>query len=69
MLDKLSPCPYKTERLKLFLQISFSMGFSVLVTLLDKLVLEKYLYLFSVFTVLYVSFLLVDHDLYNDLTL
>ena len=38
-LDKLYPCQEKTETLKLYLWISISVGFSILVLLLDKSVL------------------------------
>ena len=44
-------------------------GFPILVLLLDKLVLEIDLYLFTVFTIFYVSFIWVDLDLSNDSTL
>ena len=47
------------------MQISISVGFSILLLLLDKLVLEIDLDLFTVF---YVSVLWVDLDLSNDLT-
>ena len=50
-LDKLSPCPDKTETLKFFLWISISEGFSILVLLLDKLVLGIVLDLSTVFSV------------------
>ena len=50
-----------------FANISFC-GFFCSDTLLDKLVLEIYLDLFTVFTVFSVSVLLVDLDLSNDLT-
>ena len=50
-LDKLSPCPYKTETLNLFLKISISEGFSIPVLLLDKLFIEIDLYFFTVFSV------------------
>ena len=65
-LDKLSPCIYKTETLKLSLWISISEGFSILLLLLDKLVLVIYLYLSTVFSV---SVLWVDLYLSIDLTL
>ena len=58
----------KIETLKLSLQISISEGFSILVLLLDKLLLEIELYLFTVFTVSYLLFILVDLYLFNDLT-
>ena len=45
------------------------MGFSILVILLDTLVLEKDLDLYTVFTMFSVSVLWVDLDLSNDLTL
>ena len=65
-LDEISPCPGKTETLKLSLWISISEGFSILVLLLDKLGLGIYL---DSFTVFYVSVLWVDLDLSIDLTL
>ena len=68
-LDKLYLFPDKTETLKLSLQISISEGFSILVLLLDKTVIEIDLYLATVFTVFYLSVLWVDLDLSNDLTL
>ena len=58
-LDKFSPCPDRTERIKLSLWISISEGFSILVLLLDKLVLGIVLDLSTVFSV---SVLWVDHD-------
>ena len=54
MLDKLSPCPDKTETLEFSLQISISEVFSILVLLLDKLVHGIDL---DSFTVFYVSFI------------
>ena len=68
-LDKLSPCPDKTETLKLSLQISIYLGFSILVLLLDKKVLEIDPDLATVFTVFSVPVLWVDLDLSNNLTL
>ena len=56
-LDKLSPCPDKTETLKLSLWISISGGGSILVFLLDKLVLGIFLDLSTLFSV---SFIWVD---------
>ena len=47
-LDKISPYPDKTETLKLSLQTSLSEGFYNMVLLLDKIVLEIELDLFSV---------------------
>ena len=64
-LDKNSPCPDKTETLKLFLWISIYQGFSIPVILLDKLVLGIDLNLLTVFSV---SVLWVDLDLSNYLT-
>ena len=68
-LDKLSSCPDKTERLEFSLQTYIYVGFSILVILLDKLVLEIDLALFTVFNVFYVSVFLLYPDLYNNLTL
>ena len=65
-LDKISPCPDKTETLKLSLWISISEGFSILALLLDKLVLGKDLDLYTMFSV---SVIWVDLNLYIDLTL
>ena len=48
-LDKLSPCPGKTETLKLSLWISISEGFSILLLLLDELFLGIDLDLSTVF--------------------
>ena len=56
----------KTETLKLSLQTSISEGFSILVLLLDKSVLEIDIDLFTVFSV---SIIWVDLDLYIDLFL
>ena len=64
-LDKLSPCPDKTEKLIFSLQKSISESFSIMVLLLDKLVLGIYLNLFTMF---YVSVLKVDLDLSIGLT-
>ena len=50
-LYKLSPCPDKTEALKLSLWISISEGLSIPVLLLDKLVLGIDLRLSTVFSV------------------
>ena len=47
---------------------SISGGFNILVLLLDKLVLEIDLYLFTMFNVFYVSDIWLDLDLSNDLT-
>ena len=65
-LDKVSPCPEKTETLKLSSKISISESFYILVLLLDKLVLGIDLDLSAVFSV---SIIWVDLDLYIDLTL
>ena len=64
-----SPCPEKTERLELSLQISIYVGFYILLILLYKLVLGIYLDLFNVFNEFYVSVIWVDPDLSNDLKL
>ena len=53
-LGKLSPCPDKTETLKLSLQIYIFKGFSIMVLLLDKLILGIDP---NLFTVVYVSVL------------
>ena len=65
-LEKLSPCPDKTETLKLYFKISISKSFYILVLLLDKLGLGIYLDWSTVFSV---SVLWVDFDLSIYLTL
>ena len=63
-LDKLSPCPDKTETLKFSFQMSISEGFSILLLLLDKLFIGIDLDLFTVFSV---SVIWVDLDVSNNL--
>ena len=59
----------KQKYLNCFCKYLFLWFFSILVLLLDKLVLEIDLDLFTVFTVFSVSVIWVDLDLSNDLTL
>ena len=61
--DKLYLCPDKTEILKSSLQISIYGGFPILVILLDKLVFEIDLDLFTVLTGISVSVIWVDLEL------
>ena len=68
-LDTIAPCPDIPERLELYFLISIFLGFSILALLSEILADEIDLDLFSVFTVSYVSFLLVYLDLSNDLYL
>ena len=68
-LDKLSPYPDKTEIPKLSLQTYISEGFTILVLLLDNLVLEIDLDIFTLLAVFYMSVLLLDPDLSDDLPL
>ena len=65
-LNKISLCPDKTETLQSSMKISISECFSVLVLLLDKLVLEIDLDLFTVFSV---SVIWLEPDLSNNLIL
>ena len=68
-LDKFNICPDRKETPKLSLQISIYEGFSILVLLLDKLVLEIDLDWFNLLTVFSMSIIRVELDLSNDLPL